>query len=156
MKRAEKEIRNRVEIDEILKDAQICRIALARDTEPYIVPLFFGYDGARVYFHTANEGKKLDFIAANNRVCFEIERKVTLVPHESEACSWSASYESVIGYGRISEMPRTEDKVYALDQIMLKYSGRKWNYNQSLLESVKVWCVEIDSLTGKRSKPGLI
>jgi hypothetical protein len=154
MKRAEKEIRNCVEIDEILKDARICRIALARDNEPYLVPLFFGYDGTRVYFHTAKEGKKLDFIAANSRVCFEIERNVTLIPHESEACSWSASYETVIGYGRISEMLIAEDKVYALDQIMLKYSGRKWHYDQSLLKSVKVWCIEIDSLTGKRSKPG--
>jgi len=80
MRRKEKEITNRPEIDTILKGAQVCRLALARENEPYLVPVFFGYDGSRLYFHTAREGRKLDFVAANNRVCFEVELNVNLTP----------------------------------------------------------------------------
>jgi len=153
MRRKEKEITNRSEIDTILKGAQVCRLALARENEPYLVPVFFGYDGSRLYFHTAREGRKLDFIAANSRVCFEVELNVNLTPDSSEACRWSVSFESVIGYGKVIEMLTPEEKEYGLNQIMLHYSGKKWHYKLEVLKRTRVWCVEIESITGKRSKP---
>ena len=153
MRRKEKEITNRSEIDTILKGAQVCRLALARENEPYLVPVFFGYDGSRLYFHTAREGRKLDFIAANSRVCFEVELNVNLAPDSSEACRWSVSFESVIGYGKVIEMLTPEEKEYGLNQIMLHYSGKKWRYKSEVLKRTRVWCVEIESITGKRSKP---
>lgn len=152
MRRKEKEIVDSSEIDEILREAQVCRIAFARQDEPYLVPLFFGYDGRCLYFHTAPEGKKLDFIAANSRVCFEVERDVRLAPHDSEACSWSAHFESVIGWGIIVEMRSNEEKEHGLNQIMLHYSGSEWSYDPSQLKGTRVWCVEIESLSGKRSR----
>ena len=42
------------------------------------MPVSFGYDGAALYFHTAPKGRKIDFIEANNRVCFEFEANVAL------------------------------------------------------------------------------
>jgi nitroimidazol reductase NimA-like FMN-containing flavoprotein (pyridoxamine 5'-phosphate oxidase superfamily) len=151
MRRKEKEITDRREIDAILNEARVCRIAFARDNEPYVVPLFFGYDGRCLYFHTACEGKKLDFLAANRQVCFEVERNVTLVSHDAQACKWSAHFESVIGYGRVIELVDGKEREQGLNQIMLHYSGREWQYDPSHLQGTRVWCVEIESLTGKRS-----
>ena len=152
MRRREKEILDRGEIDEILIDALVCRIAFARDNDPYLVPLFFGYDGTCIYFHTARRGKKLDFIAANSKVCFEVERNVQVVQKESDACAWSACFESVIGNGTVSELFTEEKKVYGLNQIMLHYSGKTWRFDPSALGDMKVWCVKIETLTGKRSE----
>jgi nitroimidazol reductase NimA-like FMN-containing flavoprotein (pyridoxamine 5'-phosphate oxidase superfamily) len=152
MRRKEKEITNLTEVDSILKDAQVCRIALARDNEPYLVPVFFGYDGKRLYFHTAKKGKKIDFLAFNSRVCFEVERNVSVISDPYEACKWSGVFESVIGYGDAIELTTLEEKEYGLNQIMMHYSGKNWRYEQKTLKKTKVWCVEIESMTGKRSK----
>lgn len=150
MRRKEKEITYRSEIDEILHQAQVCRVAFAREDEPYLVPLFYGYDGSRLYFHTARDGRKLEFLAANPRVCFEVERQVEVVARD-QACNWSAHFESVIGCGRVTELLGREEKEVGLNEIMRHYSDKEWPYDPSVFERTRVWCVEIDSLTGKRS-----
>ena len=45
MRRSEREITNRTEIDAIIRSCQVCRVGLADGIEPYIVPMSFGYDG---------------------------------------------------------------------------------------------------------------
>jgi len=71
-------------IQRIIKDAQVCRLGLCRDNIPYVVPVSFGYDGADIYFHTAGKGRKIDFIAAGNQVCFELEHEVSVLPNVDE------------------------------------------------------------------------
>ena len=150
MRRKDRELTGREEIDQILVEAQVCRVAFAREDEPYVVPLFFGYDGSRLYFHTAKEGRKLEFLAANNRVCFEVEGSFEIVARE-QACNWTATFESVIGYGRVTEMKSVEEKAYALNQIMRHYSGKDWALAAADMESTRAWCLEIEELAGKRS-----
>lgn len=151
MIRKDKEITSRLEIDQVINAALVCRMAFARENEPYLVPLSFGYDGSRLYFHSARKGRKLDFIQANKRVCFEFERDVRLVPHPSDACEYSFAYESVIGYGTVEESVTPEAKAYGLNQIARHYSGRDWEYDPEDVTSPRVWVVEIETLTGKRN-----
>jgi len=151
MRRRDREITNRDEIDEIIRSAQVCRIAFANGHEPYVVPVSFGYDGEALFFHTAKTGRKLDFIAANNRVCFELEVNVSIQSDEHDACAWTFEYESVIGYGTISELTGIEDKPRGLNQIMLHYSGREWEIDDAAVATTRVWRIAIESLTGKRS-----
>ena len=82
MRRSGREITARDELDAIIHSSLVCRLAFADQNEPYLVPVSFGYDGTAVYFHTASSGRKLEFIARNNRVCFELERDLRL---ETEA-----------------------------------------------------------------------
>lgn len=152
MRRRDKEIRARGEIDAIIRAAHVCRLALARDNEPYIVPVSFGYDGTALYFHTAPKGRKIDFIEANNRVCFEFENNVALIRNEDDACGWTFSFESVIGYGAVIELASTEEKTHALNEIMLHYSGREWEIPANATATTRVWRIDIESMTGKRSE----
>lgn len=152
MSREEKEITGREEIDEIIRGSQVCRLALAAENLPYLVPLSFGYDGSAIYLHTAREGKKIQYFKANNRVCFEFERNVRLLRDSNNACKWSFSYESVIGYGTIQELVDPEQREYGLNQIMLQYSGKQWKFKDAIFSKARVWKISIDSLTGKRSK----
>jgi uncharacterized protein len=149
MRRTDKEITNRSEIDGIIRGSTVCRLAFAVGDEPYVVPVSFGYDGQSLYFHTAGTGRKIDCIAANNRVCFELERNVELVTHPEKACKWSFSFESVIGYGTVHELESSEDRAAGLNQIMVHYSGREWELDPSILATTRVWRVEILSVTGK-------
>jgi len=151
MRRHDKEITSRQEIDAIMRSALVCRIALANGNEPYVVPVSFGYDGESLFIHTAKSGRKIEFIEANSRVCFELEDNVSLQADDGDACKWTFAFESVIGYGTITELETAEDRARGLNQIMLHYSGREWNIDEEAMSTTRVWRIDIESLTGKRS-----
>ncbi len=151
MRRKDKEITTRSEIDEIINKAEVCRLAFAKDNEPYLVPVSFGYDGKSIFVHTAKEGKKIEFLEANDRVCFEFETDAKIVTHETIGCKWTASFKSVIGYGRMQKIIDEADALLALNQIMLKYSGKEWDFTNKDLSKVYLWKIEIEEISGKKS-----
>ncbi|MDZ7860587.1 MAG: pyridoxamine 5'-phosphate oxidase family protein [Candidatus Krumholzibacteriota bacterium] len=146
---AKREIINREEIDKIIRSSRVCRLAVATDNIPYIVPLSFGYDGEFLYFHTGKKGKKIDCFKRGPAVCFEFDHDVALAGDRKDPCKWTFTYKSVIGFGRVSELTLKEDKRYALNQIMLQYSGRKWEFEDARIAAVRIWKVSIDSVTGR-------
>lgn len=152
MRRADREISSRAQIDAIIRGSEVCRLAFAVSDEPYLVPVSFGYDGNRLYFHTAKKGRKIDCIAGNNRVCFEMERNVRLVKHPQKPCKWSFSFESVIGFGTVHELSAPEKKAKGLNFIMEHYSGREWEFTEADVRNTRVWEISIASVTGKRSE----
>jgi len=152
MRRKDREIQDRELISQVIRNCQVCRLGLAKDNSPYIVPVSFGYDGQAIYFHTAREGKKVDYITANNAVCFEFEHGVQLVTDAASPCNWSFWYQSVIGYGRIRELVAVGEKTEGLNWIMEQYSGREWEYGADRLKAIRVWKIEIETMTGKQSR----
>ena len=153
MRRSDREISSRDRIDEIIRGCEVCDLGMADGDQPYVVPVSFGYDGRSVYFHSARDGRKLDVIAANPRVCVQFERRVVLMSSESEACEWSFAFESAIGFGVVEELRDPETKTFGLNQIMQHYSGRQWDFDPSTLARTRVWRVVIATLTGKQSSP---
>jgi uncharacterized protein len=151
MRRTDKEIASREEMDEIIRGSHVCRIALAIDNMPYIVPVSFGYDGESIYLHTAKEGKKINYFESNNNICFEFERNVKLFRDQYNACKWSFSYESVIGFGKIYELESLEHRKKGINKIMSQYSGKEWAFGDDKLINIRVWKINIISITGKRS-----
>jgi len=151
MKRHDKEITDRTLIDEIIKKSDVCRLGLTKENVPYIVPMSFGFDGENLYFHTAQEGRKIDFFEAGNPVCFEFEADVETVTHDENPCAWTSYYKSVIGYGAIEELNDLEEKTHALNEVMLQYSGKKWAFTPQMIKTVRVWKVVIDTISGKQS-----
>ena len=151
MRRKEKQVTNPQEIDAIIYRSDVCRLAMARDNSPYLVPLCFGYDGEAIYLHTAHRGKKIEFFEASPRVCFEFESGVRVLPAEDLACQWSFKYESVIGFGTIGELVDPAEKAYGLNQVMRHYSSEEWTLEENNLKKTRVWKVSIQSLTAKKS-----
>ena len=150
MRRSEREITDRTEIEEIIRKASICRLALSDNGTPYIVPVCFGYENDTLYFHSATEGRKLDILKRNNRVCFEMDIETKLVVAE-KACGWGMNYRSVIGFGTASVVEDQAGKQKGLDAIMRQYSGPEGDYSQEALNRTTVIKVEIESLTGKQA-----
>ena len=152
MRRSDREVTDLASIHAIVDACLVCRVGLAVDGEPYVVPVSFGFDGESVYFHTALDGRKIDMMAANPRVCVQFERGVELVTDPEDACAWTFHYESVIGFGSVVELIDEPDKSRGLNQIMKHYSGRDWVLDPARLASTRVWRVDLDELTGKRSE----
>jgi len=145
------EVKSREEIDAIIRGSQVCRLAMAKDDAPYIVPLCFGYDGKNIYMHTAPEGLKIDHFLANPRVCFEFERKIRLLPTEGKGCDSTFEYETVIGFGTIQEILPVEDKMAALKWVVMQYQPDAEPLDLEDMKGFRVWQIIIDSMTGKRS-----
>ena len=151
MRRTDREITSRERIDEVIRGCEVCHLGMAYGDQPYVVPVSFGYDGTSVYFHSAREGRKIDFITANPRVCVQFERRVVLMPSETEACEWSFAFESAIGFGVVKELQDPGSKAFGLNEIMQHYSGRGWELEASTLARTRVWRVSVEELTGKQS-----
>ena len=153
MRRNDKEIKDKKCMEQILKKATVCRIALCDKNKPYIVPMNFGFNDKFIYLHSAHEGRKIDLIRKNNNICFETDI-VTEVISSDNACSWGMKYYSVIGSGKAHFIEDSNEKVNALDTIMQKYSHnshKSFEYSKEALDKTAVIKVEVESLTGKKS-----
>ncbi|MBN2555889.1 MAG: pyridoxamine 5'-phosphate oxidase family protein [Anaerolineales bacterium] len=151
MRRSEKEITQREEICAVLRRGSICHLGLVDGDEPYVVPVSYGFDGDALYFHSAGEGRKIDTIRTHPQVCFEITAEWSLQPAET-ACSWGASYESVIGWGTAALITDPAAKRAALTIIMAQYDDSGAHlFSSSSIDKTTVVRIGIDRMTGKRS-----
>ena len=148
MRRKDRQIIDREAIDTIILRSSVCRLGLSDDGQPYIVPLSFGYDGSFLYVHAAVEGRKVDILKRNQRVCFEFDRLEEVTSAE-QACNWSMRYESVIGFGVAELLENPDAKATALNCIMRQYSGRDWTFSEQALSSTSVYRIRIEEVTGK-------
>lgn len=151
MRRKDKEITNKTEIETIIKKAPVCRIAICDNGIPYVVPVCFGYDGNRLYFHSAHEGWKIDILKRNNNVCFEMDIDHNLVK-SGNPCSWSMEYSSVIGSGKAFFVEDPEEKRKALGIIVEHYSGKSYGFSDEAVSDVTVIKIEIEKISGKKSR----
>ena len=151
MRRKDREISDRDAINEIVRRCKVCRIALCENGQPYIVPLNFGYDGEHLYFHSANDGKKIEIIKQNNRVGFEFDILHEIITAETP-CEWGAKYGSVVGSGIADFIESQQEKANALECILRQYGGSFNEFNDSSLSSVSVFRVNIVSIIGKEKK----
>ncbi len=156
MRRAEREVTDITEIERILNDAQVCRIALVDGEFPYLIPMCFGYSlesgELALYFHSALQGKKMELLKKNNNAAFEIDKPGEILPDEN-ACSFSASFECITGRGTIDVLNGIE-KITALNSIMAKYdkSGREHKYSEQSLNNVALLKLTADEFCCKAHK----
>ena len=151
MRRKEKEISNKAEIETIILKSQICRLGLSDDGVAYIVPLCFGYQDNCLYFHSAEEGKKIDILKRNKQVCFEFDAD-TRITSGKTACAWGMQYRSVIGYGEASFIQEPKEKRKAFDIIMAQYADGAFEYSDKVLDKTLIIKIDISSMTGKKSE----
>ncbi|OPX58541.1 MAG: Pyridoxamine 5'-phosphate oxidase [Methanomassiliicoccales archaeon PtaB.Bin134] len=151
MRKAEREIKDPEEMERVIMRAEVCRLAMIDDGEPYIVPMNFGYRDRRLYFHCAREGRKLDVLRANPRVCFELEGEAALVEGE-RACQWTTRFESVIGWGKAEIVTDPYGVEEGLRILMEHYSPGSGDFDPRSLSLTAIIRVDVEMMTGKRSK----
>lgn len=151
MRRKDKEITDRAEIEQIIARAEVCRLGLIDQQQPYIVPLNFGYQDNCLYFHSAPEGKKIELLRKNQRVCFEIDIDTEIVAGE-RSCSWTTCYRSVIGWGKAEILESVEEKRAGLQIIVNHYSTEPSGaIPAQAISRVTVIKVTIEEISGKKS-----
>jgi hypothetical protein len=151
MKKAEREIRDQVEIEQILSSSRIIHVAFHDDPFPYILPFNYGYKDGYIYIHSALEGKKTDLIRKNNRVGFQVDIETEIVPAE-KACGWSTKYRSVVGTGFAELLTDPAEKKDSLDIIMVQHGEQDKNqYADNSLDKMLIIRIRMHQCKGKRA-----
>lgn len=155
MRRTDREVKDHNKIYEIIKQCEVCRLALFDDKFPYIIPLNFGVSLVnnqwKLYFHSANVGTKLELIKKNPHAAFEMDCSHQLALGK-KACDATMGYQSVCGNGTIRILPE-EEKLQALSSIMNQYAPdqhHEFGYNELL--SVTVLELTVNEIHGKCNK----
>jgi nitroimidazol reductase NimA-like FMN-containing flavoprotein (pyridoxamine 5'-phosphate oxidase superfamily) len=149
MRRKEKEVRDPAVIEEIINKADVCRIAVCDGDTPYIIPMNFGYRDGSVYLHSAREGRKVEVLKRNDRVCFEVDVDHELVTAD-HSCGFNRKYRSVIGFGRATLVTDDEEKRRGLDAIMEHYGETSGHdYREKPFSLALVIRIDIEEMTCK-------
>jgi L-amino acid N-acyltransferase YncA/nitroimidazol reductase NimA-like FMN-containing flavoprotein (pyridoxamine 5'-phosphate oxidase superfamily) len=151
MRRVEKEIRERSELDGVIRACTVCRLGLVDGDRPYVVPMSFGYDGRCVYLHCAQDGRKIDILRRNNHVCAVFDVMEGLVPGGDQGCRWSMRYRSVIVEGTARFVDDTEAKRHAFDVIMAQYAAGACAFPDAMVTRTCVIAVDIATISGKQT-----
>jgi len=149
MRRKDREITDRTEIDEIIKATNLMHIALVDGDMPFLVPVFYAFDGTALYFHSAQAGSKIEILKRNNNVCFEISIDNGFIESE-EPCDFEAKHRTVIGIGKAVFVEDTADKIKALDLIVAHFTKKKFEYPKTNLDRTAVIRIDIVSVKGKK------
>jgi uncharacterized protein len=139
-------------IEAIIRECQVCYVGMVdEDNSPYVVPFNFGYDDGVIYLHSAREGRKMDILKRNNRVCVAFSTGHEL-RHQSEgvACSYSMKFKSVMAFGHVEFIEDFGEKVALLNKVMAHYTSREFTYNAPSINEVATYRVVIDEMTGKK------
>lgn len=152
MRRNDREIKDLDKKILIMKACNACRVAFFDKDYPYIVPLSFGIkvndEKITLYFHGANEGKKVELMKQNPHVCFEMDAGHEFEFHE-DACKSSMNYISIIGTG-LASIVNDDEKEIALQAIMNQYvHNQEYHFNEQMLKHTYVWKIEVNTITGK-------
>lgn len=150
MRRHDKEISSE-EAARILESAEYGILSTTgEDGYAYGVPLSYAYKDNCIYFHCARDGQKLDNIKHNDRVSFCVVGATELLPEE-----FSTRYESVIAFGRASEV-FDQEKQEALVAILEKYSSQFMDKGMEYINKdsrlTRVIKIEIEHMTGKKGR----
>jgi nitroimidazol reductase NimA-like FMN-containing flavoprotein (pyridoxamine 5'-phosphate oxidase superfamily) len=121
--------------------------------EPYVVPNLFIYADGAIYLHTASAGHFCRNIEHSARVCVEIAEIGEIYPYGEFECDTSASYASVVVFGRVNIVDSAEGKAQFFDRFLAKYADPSWDRPKGFyprLDEVKVYRVAIERITGKK------
>jgi len=148
MRRKKQEL-SRQETIEILQSCTSGVLAVAGDDEyPYAVPLSYAYKDGKLFFHLAKAGHKLDGIMKNNKVSFCVIQLDQVVQ-----ATFTTHFRSAIVFGRARILTDDNEKRFALECLVEKYSPDFVNEGQSTIERswnrVCAMEVQIEHMTGK-------
>ena len=151
MRRVDKEVTDRVWMEDVLKRAEVLELGMVDEGgKPYVVPLNFGYEDGAIYVHGAAMGKKVDALTANPYVCFQVFIDAEVIRDETDWAEFSMKYNSVTGFGTVTFLDGREAKNAALTILMKHYDGPTGDLGEGH-KHVWVARIDVESMTGKRS-----
>ena len=119
--------------------------------QPYIIPLNYLYREGKIYFHSKLNGRKLDNIAENGRVCFEVSATAKITVSNDRPCGCSTRYTSVLAFGVARVVADEVEKAALLNLLVEKYADGKAFHRVEAKDAAGCAVVEInvEQISGK-------
>jgi nitroimidazol reductase NimA-like FMN-containing flavoprotein (pyridoxamine 5'-phosphate oxidase superfamily) len=150
VRRKDREITDFEALKKVLKSTKYVTIALCMDNEPYLVSLSHGYDETRkcLYFHCANEGKKLVYLKANSKVWGQAVQDYGV----TDECDYA--YTSVHFKGTASLIDDLHEKQHAMEVMVRQLSEtpeeKLTKIKPEKLAKTTMGRIDINYMTGKK------
>jgi nitroimidazol reductase NimA-like FMN-containing flavoprotein (pyridoxamine 5'-phosphate oxidase superfamily) len=148
-------IESREEMEALLRAIPYGCLGLARDGQPYVVPLNYAYERGRILFHCALEGEKLDIIASNPDVCFAVARQHGSVERHLEGVC-HADTESVICYGRARLLADLDERTEVLNAFNRSFRPRAEPIPPERVANCGAVEIQVTEMTGRRERGGVL
>lgn len=144
-------IDSKSEIEEIFKKAKVGRLGMCLNNKPYIIPIAFVYYKDKIYFHSANRGRKIRIMKMNPYVCFEVDEH-ELIPNR-DPCKFTFQYRSALAFGVVRFLKARNGKLEILNVMINKYDSKHIAkpLDKSMIRNVVVGEISIRLMTGKRN-----
>lgn len=161
MRRKDKEVTDPAVIRDVLARGEVLHLAMISGGEPYVVPLSYATlpgpegaapEGIRIVLHGAPEGRKIDALRADPRVCFAVSVDVAVRPAD-RACDFSLRYLSVIGAGRARFVADPAEKARALAAVSARYGASPESLDPAKVRRTTVIEIAVSAISCKRSPP---
>lgn len=153
MRRKDREIVSQEEQLKLWQACKVCRLAMVDGDRPYVLPLNFGAaleEGKiTLYLHCAREGRKLEILRRNPRVCVEADCGHGLLEADS-ACGYGYTFASVLGEGNAELLEASGEKAHGLSVLMEHQTGKRFTFTEAQTAPVCVFRIRLEHATGKR------
>ena len=157
MRRHDKEITDDATLKRILKTTQYVTLAMVKDNKPYLVSLSHGYDDENhcIYFHSAKEGKKLDYMRANAVVWGQ-----AMLDHGYVEVECTHNYASVMFSGKVHFIENKEERWKAISTMNRQLDPNAEEMiakrKPESLDQAVFGKIVIDHWTGKKSEEVIV
>jgi nitroimidazol reductase NimA-like FMN-containing flavoprotein (pyridoxamine 5'-phosphate oxidase superfamily) len=158
IRRKEKALTDINIMKKILQISEHVTIAMCKDNEPYLVTLSHGYDPEQhcLFFHCANEGKKIDILNENSTVWGQV-----LVDKGYVQGSCDHLYATVQFRGKVVFLTDFEEKKEALINMIHKLDKNPIEVmdkqlTKKSINRVNIGRVDIEFMSAKEAKEAII
>jgi len=117
---------SRSEIDALIEEQILCRIAFNGKTAPYFAPFQYVFMNCYMYFHFTDYGKKMNLLEENAPVCVEVEK---YAPDLS-------TYNFIVLTGRLQIVTDQEEKTAAINKMVQTAQQKQLSTNFLLAHGI--------------------
>ena len=123
----------------------------AEDGTPYGLPVTIVREGRNIYFHSALEGRKVECLRRQPRVCLTCVGDTAI--HQDR---FTTLYESAVAFGTAAEVTENAEKVEVLRLLCLRHTPDNMaDFDRAVNASLArtgIWKITVEEITGKAKR----
>ena len=123
----------------------------AEDGTPYGLPVTIVREGRNIYFHSALEGRKVECLRRQPRVCLTCVGDTAI-----QQDRFTTLYESAVAFGTAAEVTENAEKVEVLRLLCLRHTPDNMaDFDRAVNASLawtRIWKIAVEELTGKAKR----
>ena len=135
----------------LLENMPVGRLAVTTEEGPYVVAVNYLFLEGNIYFHSGQEGRKMEALRADSRVCFLVDDVGPQVTWE-QGCGISQIYKSVVCFGKAEFVEGPTEKMQILEKLVRKFVPASQPFPSIAdqnIEKTAVVKIVVESMSGK-------